>query len=446
MNTGDANKVRLAADNDEPRQRATAIRDTSAQDVVLAPKGSRKRLAVIGGTIGAAILLVALVFPLFNRWLQAEVSVPRDRIRTAVVTRGDFVRDVGVQGTIVAAVSPTLFAEAQGTVTLHIQAGDAVSEGDVLATIDSPNLRNELLQEQATLQSLKNEVERQRIEFKRRQLENQQTIDLAEVKIVAAERELRRAQTAHEAKAISLQDFEKANDDVASARLEFAHAQQNSDLETEVMEFELRTDQFAIDRQALLVENLQRRVDRLTIESPVTGMVGNLMVEQKANVAANQPLLTVVDLSAFEVEIQVPESYGDDLVLGMDAEISYSGRSFDGVVTAVSPEVRNNQVTGRVRFAGDPPAGLRQNQRVSVRIVLEASDDVLMVQRGPFLDSGGGRVAYVLRDGLAERRAIQVGASSINALQVLSGLEEGETIIVSNISQFEGANTVYVTD
>ncbi|MDX1508885.1 MAG: efflux transporter periplasmic adaptor subunit, partial [Woeseiaceae bacterium] len=90
--------------------------------------------------------------------------------------------------------------------------------------------------------------------------------------------------------------------------------------------------------------------------------------------------------------------------------------------------------------------GLRQNQRVSVRIVLEASDDVLMVQRGPFLDSGGGRVAYVLRDGLAERRAIQVGASSINALQVLSGLEEGETIIVSNISQFEGANTVYVTD
>ncbi|MDX1508676.1 MAG: HlyD family efflux transporter periplasmic adaptor subunit, partial [Woeseiaceae bacterium] len=287
MNTGDANKVHLASDNDEPRQRATAIRDTSAQDVVLAPQGSRKRLMIIGGTIGAAILLVALVFPLFNRWLQAEVSVPRDRIRTAVVTRGDFVRDVGVQGVIVAAVSPTLFAEAQGTVTLHIQAGDAVDEGEVLATIDSPNLTNELLQEQATLQSLRNEVERQRIEFKRRQLENQQTIDLAEVKIVAAERELRRAQTAHEAKAISLQDFEKANDDVASARLEFAHAQQNSDLETEVMEFELRTDQFAFDRQALLVENLQRRVDRLTIESPVTGMVGNLMVEQKANVAAN---------------------------------------------------------------------------------------------------------------------------------------------------------------
>ena len=438
--------MRLASDNQEPRQRAMGIRDTSAQDVAIEPPNSRKRLMIIGGTIGAAILLVVLIFPLFNRWLQAEVSVPIDRIRTAVVTRGDFVRDVGVQGTIVAAVSPTLFAEAQGTVTLNIQAGDAVDAGDVLATIDSPNLTNQLLQEQATLQSLQNELDRQRIEFKRKQLENQQTIDLAEVRITAAERELRRAESAHQANAISLQDYEKAKDDVASARLEFAHAQQNSNLETEVMDFELKTDQLSVDRQALLVENMQRRVDRLNIESPVTGMVGNLMVEQKANVAANQPLLTVVDLSAFEVEIQVPESYGDDLVLGMDAEISYSGRSFDGIVTAVSPEVRNNQVTGRVRFANDPPAGLRQNQRVSVRIVLEASDDVLMVQRGPFLDSGGGRVAYVLKDGLAERRSIQIGASSINALQVLSGLEEGETIIVSNISQFDGANTVYVTD
>ena len=175
-------------------------------------------------------------------------------------------------------------------------------------------------------------------------------------------------------------------------------------------------------------------------------LVGNLAVNQKSAVAENQPLLTVVDLSAFEVEMQVPESYGDDLVIGMAAEISYSGRSFEGLVTAVSPEVQNNQVTGRVRFAGEPPAGLRQNQRVSVRIVLEASDDVLMVQRGPFLDTGGGRVAYVVNDGLAERRAIQIGASSINSLEIVSGLEEGEQIVISSVGQFNGVDTVYISD
>ncbi len=438
--------MRLASDNEAPRQRSAGIRDTSATDVAVEPPSKHKRYYWIGGGAGALALLMMLVYPVFDRWLQAEVTVPLERLRIATVERGDFVRDVGVQGTVVAAVSPTLFSPAQGTVTLLIQAGDTVAAGDVLATVDSPNLTSQLQQEQATLQSVQTEIDRQRIELKRRRLENQQTIDLARVKIIAAEREQRRAAAAHEARAISLQDYEKANDDVDTAQLEFTHAQQNAELEIEVMDFELRTDELAVERQEFLVGNLQRRVDELSIKSPVTGMVGSLMIDQKSAVAENQPLLTVVDLSAFEVEMRVPESYGDDLTLGMAAEISYSGRSFEGVVTAVSPEVRNNQVTGRVRFAAEPPAGLRQNQRVSVRIVLEASEDVLMVQRGPFLDTGGGRVAYVLNDGLAERRAIQIGASSISSLEIVSGLEEGEQIVISSISQFNGANTVYVTD
>ena len=438
--------MRLATDNEAPRQRSSGIRDTSATDVVVESPSKRKRNFWLGGGVVALLLLAIYIYPVFNRWLQAEVSVPLARLRIATVVRGDFVRDVGVQGTIVAAISPTMYSPAQGSVTLLIQAGDTVEKGDVLATVDSPNLTSELQQEQATLQSVQTETDRQRIDLKRRQLANQQTIDLARVKITAAEREQRRAAAAHGASAISEQDFEKANDDVDTARLEFAHAQQNASLEIEVMDFEIRTDELVVERQKLLVGNLQRRVDDLSIESPVTGMVGSLMIDQKAAVNENQPLLTVVDLSAFEVEMRVPESYGDDLSLGMAAEISYSGRSFDGIVTAVSPEVVNNQVTGRVRFAAAPPAGLRQNQRVSVRIVLEASEDVLIVERGPFLDTGGGRVAYVLNDGLAVRRPIQIGASSIASLEIVSGLEEGEQIIISSISQFDGANTVYVTD
>jgi HlyD family secretion protein len=438
--------MRLAASNDVQENKERGIRDTSATDIAVAPASPRKRIVWIAAAILALIIGLLLLLPLWQRWSQAEVSVPLERVRTATVTRGDFVRDVGVQGTVVAAVSPTVFAVAEGTVTLNIQAGDAVKEGEVLAEIDSPDLTSQLEQEQSSLQSAQTEFERQKIEFKRRQFENQQTIDLALVRFTAAERELRRAQAAHDANAISLQDFEKANDDVDTARLEIEHARQNGALEKEVMDFELQTKELTVDRQKLLVANLQRRVNELQVTSPVTGMIGNLAVEQKATVLKNQPLLTVVDLSAFEVEMQVPESYGDTLSLGLPAEISYSGRNYPGLVTAISPEVRNNQVTGRVRFADQPPAGLRQNQRVSVRVILESSEDVLMVQRGPFLDSDGGQVAYVLANGIAERRQIRVGASSINSVQIVDGLREGDTIITSSLSQFDGANTVYVTD
>jgi HlyD family secretion protein len=362
------------------------------------------------------------------------------------VARSDFVRDVAVRGRVVAAVKPTVYAPAEGVVTLMVEAGDTVSESQVLAGVKSPRLANELDQELATLQRIETELTRQGIEKKKRELRNQQTTDMARVAVTAAERELRRAQASWDEQIISLQDFEKARDDLARSRLEFDHAEANARLESESLGFEIATRAFERDRQRLLVSELERRVAELEVRSPVAGIVGSLSVDQKAQVAENQPLMTVVDLTAFEIDIQVPQEYGDDLGLGMPAQISFSGATYAGEITAISPEVRENQVSGRVRFDGDPPAGLRQNQRVSARILLESKQDTLTVQRGPFLDSGSGRVAYVVEGGLAHRREIQVGATSIGEVEVLTGLEEGQTIIISDLAQFEGAGTVLLQD
>ena len=95
----------------------------------------------------------------------------------------------------------------------------------------------------------------------------------------------------------------------------------------------------------------------------------------------NQAILTIVDLSAFEVEFEVPENYATLLAPGTHAEILYEGRTYAGKVTVVSPEVRDSQVRGTVAFDGETPPGLRQNQRVSVRMVLEQKNGVLKTAR-----------------------------------------------------------------
>ncbi|HEY0961005.1 MAG TPA: HlyD family efflux transporter periplasmic adaptor subunit, partial [Pseudomonadales bacterium] len=223
------------------------------------------------------------------------------------------------------------------------------------------------------------------------------------------------------------------------------HAIKDIELDLERLNFELRTRELGVDRQALLVTDLERQVGELTIRSPVIGIVGNLQVNQKAAVTNNQAVMTVVDLTAFEVEANVPESYADDLGLGMPAEILIGNARHDATVVAVSPEIVANQVTTRLRFAGTPP-GLRQNQRLTTRILLENRPNVLMVERGQFLESGAGRVAYVLDDDIARRTNIELGARSLNAVEVLGGLDEGDTIVTSSIDAFERADTVLVTD
>lgn len=427
--------------------KVTPIRDTSGQDRLVDPRPAlkKRRYKLIAAACGGALLLLILVV-IVRSWLGAEVSIPRERVRIAEVTRGSFIRDVSAQGTVVAAVSPTLFAVAPGTVHYLVQAGDAVTQGQAIAQVDSPDLRNELERERATLASLEVAVQRQSIDTRRQLLANQQTIDLADVTIQAAQREQRRAEDSWGKHLISERDYEKARDDAAAAAVNHKHAVETAGLQKESLEFELRARRLDRDRQQLVVEDLQRRVADLEIKSPVNGIVGTLAVNERATVPINAAVITVVDLTAFEIEFQVPESYGDDLGLGMDAEVQLAARKYAAKVSAVSPEVKQGQVTGRLRFSGDVPQGLRQNQRLSARILLESRDNVLKVPRGPFLDSGGGRVAYVVHDGIATRVPIQVGATSIAEAEILQGLSSGDAIVISNLSEFERVETVRLTD
>jgi HlyD family secretion protein len=185
-------------------------------------------------------------------------------------------------------------------------------------------------------------------------------------------------------------------------------------------------------------------VDALTIRSPVKGMVGSLLVSQKATVTENAGLLTVVDLSALEVEFSVAESYASDLAINMGAEINYAGKNYPGTVTSISPEVQQNEVKGRVRFADRVPAGVRQNQRVNVRIVLDHRENVLKVERGSFVD--GGSVAYRVRGDVATRQPVTLGAMSVGEVEIHSGLDAGDQIIVSSVSELGDAPEVRLTD
>ncbi|MDJ0751259.1 MAG: efflux RND transporter periplasmic adaptor subunit [Woeseiaceae bacterium] len=403
---------------------------------------------MIFGGIGVAVAIALwLAVPFVQRWANATVSVSADRVRTAMVTRGDLVQDVSVQGRVVAAISPTLYATAGGTITLEVAAGEQVLEGQVLAVVDSPELTNELQQAESSLAQRTMELERQRIESRQQALEKRKAADLADVALVAAKREKRRADEANEVGVIPEIDFEKAQDDLRNAELAHKHAVADADLFDERLAFELRASEFEVGRQELLVEDLRRQVDDLAIKSPVSGIVGDLLVDQKAAVSRDTPVMAVVDLSRFEVDAQIPESYADDLAIGMSAEVLIGGERFNAQVAAVSPEIVNNQVMSRVRFIDGMPGNLRQNQRLTVRVLLAEHSDVTMVQRGQFLDSGGGRIAYIVTGkGTAEKRRIETGARSLGAVEIVAGLAPGDEIVISNLDAFRSAETVLLTD
>jgi len=421
------------------------IRDTSATDRIVEVKPKRTRtIALVAGAVVVVGLLV-MVGPRVGRMFSAGSSVSASRLSFATVQRGLFVRDIAAEGKVVAAVSPTLYAVYGGAVTLQVHAGDSVKKGQVLAVIDSPDLTNKLAQEQSNADNSQVDYLRAEVDAKKKASELQKAYDNAVIDRKAAERDVERNTTAFSKGAMPKADVDKAEVSLEKAKITEQHAQSDLSLNTNSSTFDVRSKKLAHDRQNLLVEDLKRQVDNLQVRSPVDGQVGQLFVAERATVAKDAQLMSVIDLSALEVEMKVPESFARDLAIGMPGEITGNGATWNGKISAVSPEVVNGEVAARLRFDGKTPQQLRQSQRMSVRVLMDRRDNVLTVARGSFVDESGGRYAYVVHDGIAEKREIRVGTSSIDKVEILGGLKEGDRIVISGTDSFNGAARVVIS-
>jgi HlyD family secretion protein len=421
------------------------IRDTSAQDTVLKPVSTWRRRGPLAAGALALTALLAWAWPSVTRLLSASSSVSLARLTVAAVERGDLVRDVAGEGKVVAAASPTLYAGNAGTVSLLVQAGDAVKRGQVLARIASPELAARLAQERSNADALKSESLRAEADARQQRASAQALLDTATIQHKTAANDLARQTQAFQAGATAGMQVDQARDAVARADVALKQAQEGLTLKDDATRFELQAKRQAYERQLLQVKDIERQQAELEVRSPVDGQVGQLFVSERTSVARDARLLSVIDLSQLEVQMQVAESFARELQPGMPGEISGNGQVWKGRIGSVSPEVVNGEVSARLRFDGAQPEQLRQNQRLSVRVLLDRRSNVLAVSRGSFVDEGGGRLAYVLQDGQAQKRAVRLGAMSLSKVEVLEGLQPGERVVVSGAENFRGADRVTVS-
>lgn len=422
------------------------IRDTSGQDRPLekATSGRPWRRWVGRGVV--ALMVVGGIGYVLRGWLGAERSVDKATIRIATVERGTLVRDVVADGRVVAADNPTLYAIAAGMVEFRVRPGDGVKKGQVVAVIASPELQSRLVQEQATLAGLDAGVGRAELDVEHGKANAKKLIAQSEIDRQTAAREVEINQQMFAKGVIPELELRRSEDALKKAEIAMAHARTEAGLQGKELGFDLGTRRQSLDRQRAVVRELERQVGALEIASPVDGQVGQWLVAQRATVAANAPVLSVVDLGAFELEIRVPDSFARDLAIGMAAEIRAGAASFTGKVRSVSPEVVDGSVATRIELGDKRPEGLRQNQRLTARILIEERPNVLKVERGGFVDAGGGSSAYFVEDGVAERRAIRIGAASIDAVEIVAGAKVGDRIVVAGAEGFGTAQRVRLAE
>lgn len=423
------------------------IAEPSRTDRTLAPAPAaafwRRSRAVL------AAALLAAGSAAWWAWASAEPGVPRNTLRLAPAERGTLVRDAQVSGRTVAAASPTLVAPAAGHVTLAVQAGDAVARGQVLARIDSPELAAERTREAATLAELQAALGQQRIRALQQRAQAERDAAEAQLAQRSAVRDETRLREACTLGVVSPADCARIQDTLQAAEIRSHHAGRAAALATQDADYGVQSLAQRVARQQAVVAELERRVQALQVRSPVDGLVGTLAVAPAATVAAQAPLLTVVDLTRLEAELQIPEQLAEDLAPGLAVELRIGAVAARGTLMSVAPEVQRSQVLARVRFEGEQPAGLRQNQRLAARVLIDERPGVLLLPRGPFVEAQGGHQAWVLDAAdprYAVRRPITLGALGVAQVEVRAGLQPGEQVIVAGTERLGDAPRVRLLD
>ncbi|MCG7549554.1 HlyD family efflux transporter periplasmic adaptor subunit [Pseudoalteromonas sp. Of7M-16] len=420
------------------------IKGTQSQDEVIAPSKAKSKLKYVVSAVFMTLFTV-LSIPAISQWYSGIKTVSYAQLLTAKVIKQDLIRDASVSGRLVAANAPQVYSPEPGQVTLLVKPGDTVEKNTVIATLESPELSAQIEQQTSLLSQLKLDADRGTLADEEAQLDLERSLDEAVVRLNAAKREQQRSQESFDKQVISELDYARSQDTLLEAQLMHKHAQKRVSMAKKRLDFEAQTRDLSVKRQTQILQELQRRKRALEVRAPVNGVVGSWLVQQKEQVADAQALMSIVDLSEYEAELQVPEFYADDLGIGLNVEITFSGQQYQGAISSVSPEIKQNQVAVRVKLASGNNVKLRQNQRINGRIEFEKKSQVLQVKRGPFLTSFGGKQAFVIRDQVAQLMNIQVGASSVEYVELLSGVQEGDEVIISDYDAFSQSKTFKIS-
>lgn len=425
------------------------------------PKMKRKP-AIKWGIIALVVLiLIALAYNTFK---------PKEEIPnylTATVEMGDIENNVMASGKVKALNTVDVGAQVSGEVTrLYVEVGDQVQQGDLIAQIDQVTQNNNLSNEQATLEQSVAAIESAEAEV----LSRQAGLKSAQADLTSRQSELRQAQSDFSRlqglvaiDAISQQEYDTQATNVETANAAVANARAAIDTARAAIATaaaNVNSQRAALRKSQTNVSTAKEDLSYTTIRAPISGTVVSVTTEQGTTVNANQTaptIVTLADLSTVRINAQISEADVINVKANMPVYFNVIGnpdQKFDAILKAIEPAPETisdtSSTDAAIYYVGyievpNTDRRFRIDMTAQIYIVIDQAKNALLVpsaviQESPAKNKTAGQVkankfVRVLKgDGSVEERAVTVGIDNRVSAQILSGLKEGEEVIISEDS------------
>lgn len=413
------------------------IRDTK-------PK-KRKRSLVIASVI---LGLIAVTFAV-QQLPSAAPTVDRAVVWMDTVEQGTLVRQIRGPGTLVPEQARLITAVTNGRVErIELLPGAEVQPGDVILRMSNPDVDLQLLQAQSQLSQAQSTLMQTRANLRTQRLQQEGAVKQLETQFAAARRAYETNQRLWDTNPALV-----ARSALDQSREEMEQLQTRVDLERERLQVMLDTEDDQIDSQQIQVDRLQETVEfnrdrlaSLVVTAPIAGTLSPLEIplQEGQYVTSGMQIARIVVPGRLKAEIRISQTQAQEIVVGQQALIDTRTDTIMGQVSRIDPAVRQGSVTIDVSLPTDLPASARPDLSVDGNVIIDRLDNVLHISRPSFAQANQRASLFRLTpDGqYAERVQVMFGASSVNDMEVLEGLQVGDIVLLQDMSQWDGYDRV----
>jgi multidrug resistance efflux pump len=411
-------------------------------------KQKKKRQLVVWTIVGA-LVLTAVAFAV-SRLKPASPTVDRSTIWTDTVKRGPLVRQVrSSTGSLVPREDSIelIPAETDSTVVrIRVLPGTQVTPDTVIMDLDDPTLQQELLNAQLAVKATQADYKSLQATLQSTLMDKKTAAAQVDADYTQDQLQARTDKALYDLGVISGLTYEKSKGTADQLNTQHQLSQQQLDVNQKAIEVQLASQKTKIDQAQALLDLYQKQAHSLQVHSTISGTLAPLAapVQVGEHVTAGTSVAEVIQRDKLKAALQIAETQARDIQLGQPAAIDTHNGVIPGHVIRIDPAVVNGTRTVDVMLDGPLPPGAVPQLSVDGTIDLERMSDVLYVGR-PALGNEDSTLSLfkVDADGKgATRVPVKVGRASVNDIQVLEGLSGGDTVILSDMSRWDGVDHI----
>lgn len=401
----------------------------------------RQRILKIGGGIVGLVLAIVLLIS----WMQTTLK--RKDLHISVVDRGTIEVSVNAFGKVVPAFEEIVNSPIHSRIVeVYKKGGDSVDVG-------TPILRLDLQSTETAYNKLLDEEQMKHLSLEQLRVSNQSKLSEMEMRLKVSRMELSRkevelrneryldslgAGTADKVRQAEL-SYHVGQLQLTEDEQKYENERALSIAATKVKELEL-----SIFRKSL--EETKRTLEDAQIRSPRKATLTYVNNEIGAQVQQGSRIAIVSDLSHFKVEGEIADSYGDRIHVGSKTIIRIGKDKLNGIVSEVTPLSRNGVISFTVQLEESDHTRLRSGLKTDVYVMHAIKDDVMRIANGSYYVGKGDYELFVVNGGQLLKRKVTLGDSNFDYIEVVSGLQEGDEVIVSDMTHYQGKNKLKISE